>query len=256
MPAPLSFVSINIEYDKHLPEVTAFLKEKNPDVFCLQEVLERDVPYFEREFGAKAFFNPMTQFTILPSSPVLGTGIFSRLPVKSSGAEYYLGAREPVPTFIHPDVWMDGEINRVLSWVDVEKEEEMFRIATTHFTWSERGLPTPQQKRDMEKVLDILEKLGDFIFCGDLNAPRGLATWQMLVEKYTDNVPPQYQTSLDPILHRAPLEAKKDKMVDSLFSTPAYDVRDVEMVCGVSDHCALAANIAKVLSLKPVEAQV
>ena len=79
------------------------------------------------------------------------------------------------------------------------------------------------------------------MLCGDFNAPRGGEIFGLLAQKYKDNVPQKYTTSIDGILHRAgPLPF----MVDGLFSTPGYTVSHVEMVCGISDHCALIANVA------------
>ena len=71
----------------------------------------------------------------------------------------------------------------------------------------------------------------------------------MLAAKYKDNVPVQYKTSIDVALHRLGKERPEefaDKMVDGIFSTPLYEVKNVEMKGGVSDHCALVATVTKV----------
>jgi len=88
----------------------------------------------------------------------------------------------------------------------------------------------------------VLETLGDFVLAGDFNAPRGKEIFSLLAERYTDNIPQKYTSSIDGTLHKAgPLPY----MIDGIFSTPLYEVVDVEMVCGVSDHCAFKAFVTK-----------
>jgi hypothetical protein len=96
--------------------------------------------------------------------------------------------------------------------------------------------------------MQILGTMGEFVLGGDFNAPRGGEMFSVLSSAYTDNIPLQYKTSLDLTLHRAARERGPqlgDKMVDGLFSTPAYSVSDVRLVDGVSDHMAVVATISK-----------
>lgn len=119
-----------------------------------------------------------------------------------------------------------------------------FRIGTTHFTWTPDGEADEVQRTDIESLFAVLEKQGDIIFTGDFNAPRGKEIFSRLAERYHDNVPSEYTTSIDSTLHRA---GDLPHMVDGIFSTSGYAVQNVRMVCGVSDHCALVAEVRKVL---------
>jgi endonuclease/exonuclease/phosphatase family metal-dependent hydrolase len=124
---------------------------------------------------------------------------------------------------------------------EIEKEGETFRVATTHFTWTPDGSADDYQRADVKKLLAILGGMGEFVLTGDFNAPRGGEIFGTLAEKYKDNVPSHYTTSIDGALHRAgPLEL----MVDGIFSTPGYAVSDVELVAGVSDHKAIVATVS------------
>ena len=85
--------------------------------------------------------------------------------------------------------------------------------------------------------------------CGDFNAPRGGEIFSALATRWHDNIPGTYHTSLDLSLHKAGKvdgERLATLMVDGLFTTPGYRTSRVELVPGVSDHCAIVAEVAYV----------
>ncbi len=228
-----------------------FLEREMPDIFCAQELLQKDIPLLEKTLGAHSVFAPMCYRTIDGDVMVQGVGIFSRLPMKNVVRDYYLGTKEGIGlvdsirfnTHNADDLARLHEtLAHVLLRCDVEKDGEQFRISTTHFTWTPDGEANDFQRGDCAKMLGLLEKAGDIVFCGDLNAPRGGEIFKKLSEHFTDNVPPQYNSSLDKELHRV---KNLEHMVDCMFSTDGYVVSDVKMLSGLSDHCALTATIAK-----------
>lgn len=240
----VSIVSLNVERSKHLDTVSAFLQDRKPEVVCLQELCERDVAHFESAIGAQCVFAPMGR---IPDDPpgtdivVAGVGIFTKLAVVSHTIEYYAGNERDA---------REGEIrtvftNHPLIALDIEKDGTAFRIATTHLTWTPKGAPSDLQRLNARRLFEILHGKDDLVFTGDFNAPRGGEIFSLFARHYRDNIPPQYQTSLDPVLHRAPAEEKSDKMVDGIFSTAAYQVSDVVLTGGVSDHLAVTATISR-----------
>jgi hypothetical protein len=248
----LKLVCINIERSKHLDLVLPFLEREQPDVVSIQELLERDIPRFESIAG------PCHAYCVNclhPGDPPErgpfpeGNGIFSRLIPQTSIAEVYGGSETEIPL---QKISSSGDpLNAPrLSLVSacVEEEGSLFTFATTHFTWSPQGEATETQRTDMRALLHELEALGEFVLCGDFNAPRGGEIFDMLASRYKDNIPPEYKTSIDLGLHRAgkarPQEMA-DKMVDGLFSTPGYTCSNVRLVDGVSDHMAIVATISK-----------
>lgn len=250
----LKLVSLNIERAKHFDRVLPFLAKEKPDVVCLQEVREPDIDKLKESIGASEhIFAPMTRHPSDGNPAVVGTCILSLVPVREGRVQYYHGDPHSIPEGTdRPESWADDAaiaagVNCALSSVDVEKEGTAFRIATTHFLWSRKGRFSEYQREDMKKLLKLLDAEGEFVLTGDLNAPRGGEIFKMLADQYTDNVPPYIKTSLDVEFHRAgktrPHELA-DKMVDGLFSTPRYTVSDCRMVSGLSDHCALVANIS------------
>jgi hypothetical protein len=248
MAGALKLVSLNIERSKHLDLVLPFLKSQNADVVCLQELMEYDISAFEEIVGP-CFFTPATRHPAEGRGALMGTGICTRLPVIHKGTRYYWGSAESLTDFDITNAIRKHETeSHAVAFCDIERGEQVFRVATTHFTWTPDGRPDDFQRQDMRKLCDILERLGVFVLCGDFNAPRGGEIFSMLAVKYEDNVPPEYKTSIDVNLHRAgkiASEKMDKKMVDGLFSTPEYTVSNVELLSGVSDHMAIIATIAR-----------
>ena len=124
----------------------------------------------------------------------------------------------------------------------ISADGQIFSISTTHFTWTPDGDANEYQRKDLENLMKILDGYKSFVLAGDFNAPRGREIFSAIAAKYKDNIPLEYVSSIDSNLHRAP---GLKLMVDGLFSTPDYKVEDAELVCGVSDHCAIVAKISK-----------
>lgn len=84
--------------------------------------------------------------------------------------------------------------------------------------------------------------MGEGVFCGDFNAPRGRTVWAKLAEKYRDNIPLEIESTIDPQFH-------KDKtisyVVDGILSSASYEVREVRVVGSLSDHKALVTQIRR-----------
>lgn len=139
----------------------------------------------------------------------------------------------------------DGEttalMSRPLAYADFEKDGNIFRIGTTHFTWTADGQADEAQRRDLKNLFKILDATGDIAFAGDFNAPRGLEIFSALSERFKDNIPQHYDTSIEGNPRRNSLKL----MVDGLFTTSLYEAYDVEMISGVSDHYAIKARLRK-----------
>ncbi len=245
--ASIKLISLNIERSKHLDRVLPFLGREKPDVVCLQELCERDISRFEEIMGPCRSYGPIV---VHPADPpeegtvVVGTALFARSPVRNVDAVYYRGseehARTAPPKRIMEDIVLVGS--------DIEHDDASFRIITTHFTWSSHGQAIDQQRIDMKALLSILGHRGEFILTGDLNAPRGGEIFSILAEKYKDNVPKEYTTSIDINFHYAAITdpvGLSAKMVDGLFTTNTYTASDVRLQFGVSDHAAIVATISK-----------
>ena len=243
----IRFASINIEFDKHYDTVFPFVKNFGPDVLCLQEVLDADIPLFEREFNMKCVFVPMVGLRRVQndlSSPMVnfGIAIFSKIPIQGFQTDYYGGNPNIVPQFFEEYPVGMALINKVLLSASLLFEGVSYTFATTHFTWSNHGLVTDEQRVDLKKLFAILDTKKDFVLSGDFNAPRGREIFNELASRYKDNIPAKYTTSVDKHLHRA---GDLQLMVDGLFTTPQYEVLDAKLSEGVSDHIAVTALVRK-----------
>jgi len=240
----IKFASINIAGDMHRPQVASFLKEFSPDVVCFEELTGPGLDFFEQELGMKGYFLPMGVFNTSPfdiSSPVapFGVGLFSKFTISNIKMDYYVGGEGDFPAIVRGD---ENTVWRCLLQATVTKGEEKYNIAVTHFTRTPDGSASDRQRRNMKNLLALLAKTPELILCGDFNAPRGGEIFKMLADKYKDNIPPEYDSSLDTELHS--IGKIKKLMVDGLFTTSAYVVSDVKLSEGVSDHKAVTAIIS------------
>lgn len=231
----LKLISLNIEGDKHWRRLLPFLDQERPDVVCLQELFQPDLD----RLGA--FTTIHYRPTVNYRGSLMGPAILTSLPVKSINEKFYLGSADNVPVFTQPD-----SDNRVVLWLTVTKNNQDFTVATTHFTWTPDGRPNPKQRRDLTGLITALEGIPEFVIGGDFNAPRRYSAYQTLAKKFTDHTPPAIKTTVDPRLHYANREnpGQLALVVDHLFSTPHYRAA-VTVRCGLSDHCALIAEIKK-----------
>jgi endonuclease/exonuclease/phosphatase family metal-dependent hydrolase len=250
----LSLVCLNVEHSKHLDKVLPFLAERQPDVTCVQELSDADIPQFEAVVGSLIAYEPMS-FRPNRNNTHEGPAIFSRHPVDNVQIRFYRGEPRELPPFdmSTPERKYETE-NGPFIWCDVPKGGVTYRVGTTHFTWTPDGTTSDLQRIDLKKLLPILEEAEELVFCGDFNAPRGGEIFDELAARYKDNIPPEYDWSLDLSLHRAGGGKIQEDvariglpglMVDGLFTTPDYRAHGVSLVSGVSDHMAIVATIEK-----------
>lgn len=233
----LKLVSINIEGDRHLPEVLTFLKNEQPDIICLQELFLQDFTVLKRELGMGGVHTARTKKPSYNNkkgeSMLHGIGLLSRYPLKNIQELYYSGNPKSIEesresgVFLHSTLMKDGA---------------EFTIGTMHFTWTPDGKADDKQREDLAQLLLVLQTIPEITFCGDFNAPRGGEIFSELKKKYTDNIPKIYTTSLDKNMHRA---GDLQLMVDGLFTTSRYIASNVRLIDGVSDHMAITAEIKK-----------
>lgn len=235
----LKLITLNIEGDKHLGDVENFLSEQKADIVCLQEVFAADVARLEVAAAGRATFAPMqvvdveNQYNIAPRGE-WGLAMITphdHLPVMSY---YYRGRPDVLPSFSDP-----LSANRMLQATAIDFGKEKFTIAHTHFTWSAQGKASDEQKQDLIKLKEILNGFEDLILCGDFNAPRGEDIYLSLSAPYQDALPPEVTTTIDSDRHYA---GALELVVDHVFYTPLYQLRNIQVHSGVSDHMAIVAE--------------
>ncbi len=241
----MKLISVNIEHSKHLARVLPFLEREKPDIVCCLEICETDVLEFEKLLGMQSFFKRVNKGTMEKDAHenYVGNAIFANSFI-SKDFQYYYGTEESVGPYVHsPDITKFRNNSQLpLLWADIEHDGVVYRIATTHLTWTMRGESTDFQLEDVDNMLAIAKQQGELVLCGDFNAPRGGETFSRIAKEYKDNIPLEYKTSIDQNLHKV---KGLQYMVDGLFTTPNYLANDVKLVDGVSDHMAIVATISR-----------
>lgn len=237
----LKLLSVNIERSRHLDRVLPLVQKYDPDVLCIQELAEKDIDRIREAYSHDYEFAPMLRHFKYEDTPIVGIGIFSKLPVIQKRSAYYYGSREALPD--HNETPSRGDdMNCAVALMTVTKDSMEFKVGTTHFTWSDGGQATDLQRENMNKLIATMEQEGEMVLSGDFNAPRGREIFGMIASRFKDNIPPEYTTSIEGSLHRA---GDLQLMVDGLFTTPAYTASNVRLIGGISDHMAIVADIGK-----------
>jgi|SRR3989344_4231700 len=250
MSTPITLLSLNMHCGLHGSFAHDLILKRRPEIICLQEVqkpfaeqLTRELGY-DFQFSLRAFNAPERAGAGIIEEGVMIAWHPSFTLIKSSIHAYQEeGGHVPLGLPTGPN-----DVQRTLLVAQFEHGGEVFRIGTTHFTWTPDGSASNLQRGDMQRMLHTLKQYHDeigIVFCGDFNAPRGGEIFQMMSDIYVDNLPPQIETTLDQVQHRSPMNHRQHRAVDSIFSTKEYQVKNVEVVDGVSDHVALFAQVSK-----------
>ncbi len=236
----VKLISLNIERSKHLGLVLPFLEKEQPDIVCLQEVFEHDLPQIKQLLNAEVCFSPRVTYKTEPG--LEGIAIFSRLPIKSFKIDNYDPATELPTRYGH--TWSTRPKTTLLS-TEIDWRGRIVHVATTHFVLSEKAQITEEQRVAANNLHKLVDQFPDLILCGDFNTPRGGEIYNSLAAKLTDNLPVDLTTTIDGAIHRSgPLPY----VVDGLFTTAHYGLTSIEVRSGVSDHCALIATIERINS--------
>ncbi len=233
----LSLLTVNIEEHKHFDRILPYLAAEKFDVVCMQEVLEKNVAQLAEIADAQPFYAPLAK---LDGAEVWGLLILVRneFTVASHLTKYYKGAAEPIPDFSFAT---PNAVNRAVMNVQVVKDQQTYSLSTTHFTWAGGGGVDPQQLHDFPLMKKIVAEIGETILCGDFNSPRGKSpVFDNLAKIYTDNIPDGVTTTIDQELHRA---KGLQLVVDGVFSSASYFLKNVQVVPGLSDHCGVKAEV-------------
>lgn len=239
----LSIFSLNIEQDCHLDQIISFLENQKPDVILLQEVLDKDLATFENALGIKSIFAVQNILLYEGGAMQLGMATFLNLPIIREYSAYYRGnGADPVVLRLEelnmPETAL--RMGRAILVTEFIKDNQSYCVINTHFTWTPDGKSNVQQMQDLPLFLQLLSEIPEFILCGDFNAPRGGVVFDTIAAQYKDNIPVEVHTTIDKNLHKAgPLNL----VVDGIFTTPKYCVHSVQIIDGLSDHCAILAKV-------------
>lgn len=240
----MKIVSVNIEGERHLQRVKDFLGREDADLVCLQECFEDRVEELAGELYPYRVFAPNCQGDqdergFVTGSRKWGVVVMAKEPFTQTEIYYADNKGGKVMS-----VAVRGKGTHLPAVVVVEVGG--YQIATTHFTWTDGGAVSMQQRADFGRLWDWMEQKGELVMLGDFNLPRGNEIYQEMARRYRDNIPEEVTTTIDPKLHRVNKNNLGELVVvvDYVWSTPKYSVKNVRVVSGVSDHCGVVATLA------------
>lgn len=220
------------------------MQHESPDILCLQEVYEDSFYQIQKEFG---YYGEFYTMAVIPkefqntigkgTSAVWGLAMFSKTPLRAVQKTTYAGSPDD---FTYR--WHDTCNRAVIGCTVTPEDGKTYSVATTHFTWSNEGLNTDVQYTDWKSLLSVLSPHEELVLCGDMNVPRGTPLATLMTKSFRDCIPAVYDTSLDPVLHRA---GQLKRMVDYLLLRGALQCESIELVKGVSDHMGIVAHVTR-----------
>lgn len=257
----LKILQINIENDKHLDKIINLVKEKDPDIVCMQEVVVDSWVYVLENMGYSFCFAPM----LVLDGKEEGVLIFSKYKIlKNKVFRYDLNKGNTLPVFNKKDLalidgvrpWCRFLYHFVLLNTSLEINNIVFNVVTTHFPVADHVVPDLpfHMFKDNQNLIDLLCIRNHFdlfiqnlskikkplIFTADLNTPRGSFIYDDLAHLLVDWVPQNLNTTLDSKNHRV---KELNLVVDTIMTSQDFDLINFEVIEGVSDHKALLATL-------------
>lgn len=242
----MKMVSLNVEGELHKDKIAELIHVEQAEVVCLQEFFPETAKQILGERYPYQFFVPtyrvdQTEKGLIPSETrVWGEVIASQIPfIKTE--KFYM----PMDAYTANNLPVHGTDNHLPTLLVAELGNGA-TIATTHFTWTPKASVTARQRAQVRALAEVVNDR-QMVVVGDFNIPRGNEMYAELTRIWTDNIPKQVESTLDPELHYANREEKGrlKLVVDYVWSTTGYKVSEVEVVKGVSDHCAIVAQVDK-----------
>lgn len=246
----MKLVTVNIEYDRHYETVLPFLDREQADCICLQEAPES----FQIELAHRGYhtsFAPMLQQNLATGIATAGVLIATKTPHEASTHYFYRAAQNIV---LESETDRAGTISQPVLRAQFSGHGIEHSIATLHLVKTDNGHADTHQTHVVTELLEHLRTQPPHLLVGDFNMPRGHNTnYDRFGELYTDEIPQHYTSSLDKSLYKkahadgSPIDQHifTDYMVDYIFSQPPYQVSDVRLQFGVSDHAALVCSVKK-----------
>lgn len=237
-------------------EITAFLREQNPDILLLQEVYNGD-PQGERLFKEKQYntlselkallgyqyshFAPALIDVIDGQEIIQGNAVLSRFPLEEKEVSFYdveLSVRDP-------DDQRYELTPRNLQQVIAHVGERQLHVLNTQGIWGTHGNDTQRRLSMADHILKRVADHSPLILGGDFNVNQETKSIQKIESKLVNVFQGQLKTSFN--LQRKNLE--KDPgfataVVDMLFVSSDITVVTASVPqVDISDHLPLVCEI-------------
>lgn len=235
----------------HEPLLNFFFKNKDADIFCLQEIfhdLDKEVQtsdYIFEEDARHQLFKEISK-TIPEHAgyfcPVIdkayGIAIFvkNNIEVIGSGEDYIYKNEN-----YNPDS-ETSDHNRKLQWIEIKTNEKKYLIINIHGHWTGQFKgDTVERIEQSNKILETANKFKDHhrIICGDFNLRPDTKSIQMFEENF-ENLITKYKINST----RTELYKKQELFADYIFLSKDLSEKEFRVLPDVvSDHSPLYLEI-------------
>lgn len=257
---------LNVERNKHTDVVFKLLKEKEPNIVCLVEVMYKDVLAFSSTLGYKFAFAPLFLLKNENENDQQGSAILSKYKIlEIQKYRYDDEIQKSIPDFSVEDLNMKNterpkerflyHYTLLTALIELEGKKNI-TISTTHFPVTDHTTPghVDHEIKSLKNIDDIehseilLNRLikiinsinTPLVFTADLNNPRGEYFYDSLAHELVDQVPSSLESSIDPNLHRV---KNLKLLVDTIMTSSDISIKSFKVIEGVSDHKGYLASL-------------
>lgn len=229
----------NIWYKENIENILKTIKHINPDIICIQElnIISEFDYYLDKGKVIGDNLNMYYYFEVAQSKGEKpkcsqGNGIFSKFAIED---KYYSFIQNPPTKLI--DASSEG---RIYIEVCLNINGYQLRVGTTHMSYTKYFINTKKKKREVTRLLDILEgKKGNYIFAGDLNSrPYSFTIKQ--ISKYLKNCGPDIKEktwTTKPFNYHSFKETELKWRLDYVFCTRDIHILSSQVInTPFSDH--------------------
>lgn len=234
----------NIYWKQLIEPVIDFIRAVDPDIFCLQELMDGYVQQFDgdsvekikNDLHANAAY---TYIHFKGKNHRQGNGVFTKHTIVSSRQQWIRESDESLPeTF-------DNE-NRSYDEATIQIGGKSIAVGTTHMSYSHAFEDTERKITEGKRLLGCIPT-GEvpYIMCGDLNSPSGSYVVSEL-DKVLGNLgpdPDQNTWTTKPFGYNGFIEDKLNWRLDHIYGKNITAVRSEILTTDVSDHLPLLIEV-------------
>lgn len=249
-----SLITYNIWSGKYWQEIIDFLKEKNVDVICLQEVAvynpyhveSKDVDMCTELQTALPDYHlvyaPVGKRLIQGKEESFGNAILSKFPISNSKVHYLL----------RPLQWTENhqKQSRNILEANLLIKDMICTMVTGHLTYASGFNDTKDQIKEVEQILKIIKGKHPLVFAGDYNSHTNTLVFELLKQKLPVSDGQNKPTFAKyPFSHEGFNVDNLKYKIDHILATKDVLINHVETIdVPYSDHLPIAAEIQIVLS--------
>lgn len=245
----LSVLQWNVWYKEKPANIANLIKELNPDIICVQELIEHfqinpqidTAKEIATELGYSYYYRFADRWTNRAEKETQGNAIFSRFPIIKTD---YFYLQEPKTNPANATV--EG---RVVVELTIDANGRQLTFGTVHLSYSPFLKMTEQRLEEAKRLIEFLkQKKENYIFTGDLNAKpdtfliKGISELESFKHAGPDFSEKTWTTK--PFEKQGFIENDLNWRLDYVFMTQDIEVVKAEVIkTEFSDHLPILVKI-------------